>query len=221
MEKTITKNLFQASNGTVSRASVEDSSLPNVELPINGPVLGLLIFLGAEAMFFAGLISAFLILRAGGGVWPPAGQPRLPVEVTAINTLILLFSAYTMHRAVLAVRRPDLPSFIFKGKSGVNWLAATGALGTIFLGVQGAEWIRLVNYGLTMTSGNYGATFYTLIGAHGLHVLAAVIVLGVVFLRAINRRYNAQNANGLELCRIYWWFVVGIWPVLYVLVYLS
>ncbi|MDZ7362565.1 MAG: heme-copper oxidase subunit III [candidate division KSB1 bacterium] len=214
MENTFAKNLFPASNGTFSRAGAEDRALPNVELPINGSVLGLLIFLGTEAMFFAGLISAFLILRAGGGVWPPAGQPRLPVEVTAINTLILLFSAYTMHRATLAVRSDNQ-------KTLVNWLAVTGALGTIFLGVQGTEWLRLVNYGLTLTSGNYGATFYTLIGAHGLHVLAAVIVLSIVFTRALSKKYSAQNFNGLELCRLYWFFVVGIWPLLYGLVYLG
>jgi len=214
MENTITKNLFQASNGTGSRASVEDGALPNVELPINGSVLGLLIFLGAEAMFFAGLISAFLILRAGSAMWPPADQPRLPIEITAINTFVLLISAFTMHRAVRSIRAGQQ-------KSLKNWLAITGALGTIFLGVQGTEWIRLVSYGLTFTSSNYGATFYTLIGAHGLHVLAAVMVLAIVFMRALNKKYSAQNYNGLELCRLYWFFVVGIWPVLYGLVYLN
>jgi heme/copper-type cytochrome/quinol oxidase subunit 3 len=205
-----TERLFAGSQSAAGQVSLNE----RVESPLNKSLLGLLIFLGTEAMFFAGLISAFLILRAGSGVWPPPGQPRLPAAVTAINTLVLFFSAYTMHRAVPAVRSDNQ-------KALVNWLAVTGALGTIFLGVQGAEWLRLVNFGLTLTSSNYGATFYTLIGFHGLHVFAAVIVLLIVLSRAARRRYSAQNHTGLELCRLYWFFVVGIWPVLYVLVYLS
>src|SRR3972149_1566649 len=69
--------------------------------------LGMLIFLGAEAMFFAGLIGAFLVFRFGGATWPPPGQPRLRGGVTGGNTIILLFSAYTMGRALRAIRRGD------------------------------------------------------------------------------------------------------------------
>jgi heme/copper-type cytochrome/quinol oxidase subunit 3 len=214
MENIISEKLLARSNGTANHAGFRNGAAANVELAINKSFFGLLIFLGTEAMFFAGLISAFLILKAGSGVWPPMDQPRLPVEITALNTLVLLASAYTMHRAVRGIRAGQQ-------KPLINWLATTGALGTIFLGVQGTEWIRLVNYGLTFTSSNYGATFYTLIGAHGLHVFAAVIVLAVVFLRALQQKYSALHHNGLELCRLYWFFVVGIWPVLYGLVYLS
>ena len=214
MENSISEKLLAKSNGMVNHVRFKGDSSPNVELSINSSLLGLLIFLGTEAMFFSGLISAFLILKAGSAVWPPLNQPRLPIEVTAINTVILLASAYTMHRAVKAIRNEQQ-------KSLVSWLAITAALGTIFLGVQGSEWFRLVRYGLTFTSSNYGATFYTLIGCHGLHVLAAVMVLGLVLWRAVNRRYSAQHYNGLELCRVYWFFVVGIWPILFILVYLS
>lgn len=215
--ETITEHLAAKSNGTTAKAKLAEKpaalSLP-AELPINSSLLGLLIFLGTEAMFFAGLISAFLILRAGSDVWPPANQPRLPVEVTAVNTLVLLISAYAMHRALKAIRSGQQ-------KSLTHWLAFTGVLGTIFLGVQGVEWVRLVSYGLTFTSSLYGATFYALIGCHGLHVLAAVVVLLFVFSRTLNKSYSAQNHTGLELCRVYWFFVVGIWPILYMLVYLS
>ena len=102
-----------------------------------------------------------------------------------------------------------------------RWILATGVLGGIFLGVQGFEWIRLVKYGLTFTSSLYGATFYTLIGCHGLHVLVAVIALLVVIGRALGGRYTISEHTGVELCRMYWYFVVGIWPILYTLVYLS
>ena len=50
-------------------------------------------FLGAEAMFFAGLIGAYIVFRVGSAIWPPPFQPRLPVAITAVNTLILVSPA--------------------------------------------------------------------------------------------------------------------------------
>lgn len=183
------------------------------EPPVSNARLGMLIFLAAEAMFFAGLIGSFLVFRLGSAIWPPPGQPYLPVGVTGVNTLILLFSAYTMYRAIRAIRQGDRQRLI-------RWLLITALLGTIFLGVQGYEWARLVHFGLTLSSGTYGATFYTLIGIHAAHVFGAVIWLLVVLAGARRNRFSATKHIGLTVCEMYWYFVVGLWPVLFTLVYL-
>jgi heme/copper-type cytochrome/quinol oxidase subunit 3 len=176
-------------------------------------VLAMVLFLATEAMFFGGLISAFVVLRAATLDWPPLGQPRLPIGLTGINTVILLLSGYAMHRAVACVRKGEA--------SLIAWLSGTALLGCVFLGIQGYEWLKLIGFGLTTRSSLYGATFYTLVGAHGLHVLAALVVLLVVLARGIQGRYTAAAHGELELCRMYWLFVVAVWPVLYVLVYLR
>jgi len=176
-------------------------------------VVATLVFLGAEAMFFAGLISSLLVLRAGSDAWPPPDQPRLPIGVTAVNTLILLASGYTIWLAVRAVRAD-------RTRELIRWLSATALLGVLFLVVQGTEWVRLVHYGLHVTSGTYGGTFYTLIGCHGVHVLAGVALLLFVLRGATAQRYSARAHAAVEVCRLYWVFVVGVWPILYVLVYL-
>lgn len=181
---------------------------------ISNAVLGLLTFLVAETMLFGGLIAGFLFLRAGASVWPPPFQPRLPVEVTGVNTLVLLLSSATMARALSAIRRGN-PAGLVHG------LGQTGLLGAIFLGVQGYEWGRLVEFGFTVSSGSYGATFYTLIGAHGAHVLGALIWLGITLIRAGRGRFTAEAHAPVLLCGIYWSFVVFLWPLLYVLVYLG
>ncbi len=93
-------------------------------------------------------------------------------------------------------------------------------LGTLFLAVQGSEWVRLVRHGLTLSAGMYGATFYTLIGCHGLHVLAAVVWLLVVLARAQRSRFAGAIRVPLELCAIYWFYVVALWAGLFPLVYL-
>ncbi len=90
----------------------------------------------------------------------------------------------------------------------------------VFLLVQGYEWVRLVGYGLTVTSGAYGVTFYTLIGVHGLHVLGALVWLAIMLAGVRRGRFLAPPAAGLRACGMYWHFVVALWPVLYVAVYL-
>src|SRR5215217_2821542 len=72
--------------------------------PLSNARLGMLIFLGAETMFFAGLVGAFLVYRMANVTWPPMAMPRLPVAVTGVNTLILLYSAATMWLANRAIR---------------------------------------------------------------------------------------------------------------------
>ena len=89
---------------------------------------------------------------------------------------------------------------------------ATAMLGATFLTIQGSEWARLVRFGMTLSSSIYGATFYALIGLHGLHVLAAVAWLGFISL--------SRRKPGADLCAIYWFYVCGLWAFLFPLVYL-
>jgi len=172
--------------------------------------LATMFFIAAEIMFFAGLISAYLVLRVGAAQWPPPAQPRLPILVTGLNTLVLLGSSLAM----LRTQRDRAPARVVRG------LSVVGALGIVFLAVQGYEWVQLIGYGLTMTSGAYGSTFYTLIGVHGLHVLGALVWLAIVRVGVGHGRFLEPPAAGLRACAMYWHFVVALWPVLYVTVYL-
>ncbi len=135
------------------------------------------------------------------------------MEVTAVNTLFLLLSSYTMVRAQLTLKRNDANAL-------PRLLTITGALGVLFLAIQGYEWIRLVSFGLTASANVYGSIFYTIIGTHGVHVLSAVVWLVVVLVRAHLGKYSAQNPSGVIACAMYWHLVVGLWPILFYLVYL-
>lgn len=177
-------------------------------------IIGVLVLIGTEIMFFGGFITAFIVLRAGAMWWPPPGQTRLPVGVTGVNSLVLLASGWTMYRALCAVRRDNRQALI-------RWAAATAILGAIFFSVQGFEWVRLVHYGLNASSSLYGALFYTIVGAHALHVLGGLIALLTVIARAANNRYDDRNYGAVEGCWAFWTFVVALWAVIYVLVYLS
>ena len=79
---------------------------------------------------------------------------------------------------------------------------------------------RSVRHGLTLGSGTYGGSFYVLIGCHALHVLAAVAWLAVVAVLARRRGFTRARHAALEMCTLYWYFVCGLWVVLFPLVYL-
>lgn len=201
-------------NGAAGNNPAGGGSPPAPAAPFNKAILGMLLFLSTEVMFFGGLISTFMILRASSEAWPPPQQPLLPVAVTGLNTLLLLISGLTMFRATKSIKTGNT-------KSLVRWLGMTAILGSVFLVIQGTEWFSLVRYGLTFSSSVYGGTFYALIGCHGLHVLGAVVCLLFVFRNSMKRKYTASAYTGVTLCSMYWYFVVGIWPVLYLLVYLN
>ncbi len=186
--------------------------------PHGGPlfdnaVLGTLFLIAGEAMLFAGLVFSFWILRMSAPVWPPPSQPRLPVAVTGLNTLVLLSSSWAVVTAGRALKAGDARAFTRR-------LGLGALLGLCFLVVQGYEWVRLVTFGLTAASGTYGTTFYTLIGTHGVHVLGAMVWLGVTALLAARGRFADGRRGAARACAIYWHFVVALWPILYVSVYL-
>ncbi len=172
-------------------------------------VLGMLIFIAMEVMFVAGLISAFAIIRAGAVVWPSPGQPRLPLEETAFNTAALLASGVLLFVA----RR----CFALRRERAKLALLASMLLGAFFVVFQGVEWARLVGEGLTLTSSSLGSFFYLIVGLHALHAVAGLGVLAYTGLR-MQRGWLA--ASQLAATEVFWYFVVGLWPVLYLVVYL-
>lgn len=184
-----------------------------VERPklLSNGVLGMLIFIFTEVMFFAGLISAHTIVRsqAAGQLWPPYGQPRLPVQETAVNTAALLASGLVLVLAWFAFRK--------EAQNARIPLLLSIVLGAFFVGFQGVEWVALLAEGLTMTSSTYGSFFYLIVGTHALHAVAALLALGWAWFR-LDR--GALTPQQLATVSAFWYFVVLVWPVLYMKVYL-
>jgi len=188
------------------------ASIPVAPEPVvSNTRLAIVIVIVGESMLFAGLVGMYLVFRLSAPQWPPPDQPRLPIVMTAINTVILLASLVPLTRALAAARRHQLQP------RGVQ-LAAL--LGSLFLAVQGIEWLRLLAHGLTPGASIYGGAFYLLIGCHFVHVLVAVIWLGTLALLSRRPRIGWSSSAGLEMCTIYWYFVCGLWVFLFPLVYL-
>jgi len=178
---------------------------------VSSGVLGMLMFVFTESMLFAGMISAHAIVkaRAAGQMWPPFGQPRLPVESTALNTAALLASGLILVLAHLAYRR--------KASRALVPLALSVLLGLFFVVFQGVEWVALLGEGLTLQSSPYGGFFYLIVGTHALHAVAAILCLAWAFFRLRRRQLTASEFATVQ---VFWYFVVLVWPVLYLKVYL-
>ena len=180
--------------------------------PVSNTRLAMLVVIAAESMLFAGLIGTYLVFRLSQK-WPPADLPRLPLGLTAANSALLFASLVPMTRALRAVRRDDRRTLVAA-------LQLTVLLGTLFLFVQGFEWVRLVRHGLTLGGSMYGATFYVLIGCHAVHVFTAVTWLAVTAILAQRGVFRAARHAALEMCGIYWYFVCALWVILFPLVYI-
>ena len=172
-------------------------------------VLGMLIFVFTECMLFAGLISGFTIIKASAMIWPPPGQPRLPIEATAVNTAALIASGVLLH---VARRRFDRSR-----STALTPLLLSMLLGAFFVVFQGVEWVALIGQGLTLTSSALGSFFYLIVGLHALHAVVALFVLVQTWRRL---RSGFLASSQLATAEVFWYFVVGLWPILYGVVYL-
>ncbi len=174
-------------------------------------VLGMLLFIFTEAMLFAGMISAFVIVKsqAAGQMWPPYGQPRLPAQETAINTAALLLSGIILLFAQYAFKKSETRAVVPFGISIF--------LGLFFVAFQGVEWAQMLGQGLTMQSSTYGAFFYLIVGTHALHALGA---LGGMAWACVKLTRGTLTQSAFTTVQLFWYFVVIVWPLLYWKVYL-
>jgi cytochrome c oxidase subunit III len=175
----------------------------------------MLILLVAETMLFTGLLGGYLVLRYSVPMWPPAGEPLLPVGVGATNLVLLAAASFGIHHALRTARRAGGPK-VARG------ITVSLAAGIAFLAVLGMEWSRLHARGLSLSSGGtYGALFYTLTGCHGLHVLAVTIWSAALLPAALRDRYYPARHHPVEMAGMFWHFVTLAWLVLFVILYLS
>lgn len=172
--------------------------------------LGMLTFLGSEAVFFGCLIASYLYLRMKLGVWPPAGMPQLEALFPALNTAILVASGATMHWAHKAIEKGKQSNL----KAGI---IATILLGSAFLGGQAYEYGRLR---FSLSSGIMGSTFFVLTGFHGAHVLGGLLFLLLIVVRAFFGHYSLERHAVVEAGALYWHFVDAVWIVLFTVLYL-
>ena len=174
-------------------------------------MFGLATFLVADAMTFAGVVAAYLTFKAVNPL-PDGAIYELELPLPILNTILLLVSSATFHRAGQAIRQND------HGRCQ-RWLLITAGLGLAFLVSQMVEYFTLP-FGLT--DNLFASTFFTATGFHGLHVTLGALMILIVWWQARKPqgRVTAADHFPLEAAELYWHFVDGIWVILFVILYL-
>ena len=177
--------------------------------PLSKGQIAIWILLTAIIMLFAGLSSAYIVLR-GVPSWQNIELPSMLWP----NTAILLLSSLAIEFSKRAIRRSDLQSM-------KRWLAIGGTLGLAFLAGQLAAWRQLVNAGVYLPSTLQSSFFYILTGLHGLHLAGGIVALGIVLVMALKNRLSAFRHEPLKLCATYWHVMDALWIYLFLLLLLS
>jgi cytochrome c oxidase subunit 3 len=201
-------------------APIEEEHSPVATLPhdtrggISNPVLGMLLFIVSEVMFFAGLFAAYFNVRALSPEWPPAEIHGFGINaIIVVATACLVTSSFFAQTAVRAIRRGDRTTFL-------RAIAITLTLGITFLVLEFSDWTLLYSEGITLDSGTFGTTYFTMTGFHFAHVLGGVVMLSVVLYRGMLGQFSAQHHDMVEATDLYWHFVDIVWVLLVITLYL-
>ena len=199
----------------VDSAALDDVPAEEQHKPggISSSLLGMVLFIASEVMFFGGLFGAYFTIRSAATQWPPEGTPHLETWYAAILTTILVSSSVTMQFGVWAIRKNDSRRLML-------WLAVSLLLGLCFLAGQANEYRMLIEEGMTLSSGVFGSTFFTLTGFHGAHVAGGACFILIVLLRARSGQFTARYHDTVEMASYYWHFVDVVWIGLFSTIYL-
>ncbi len=173
----------------------------------------------------AGALVAVEPLRIDS--WPrPYRQEVNPlsIDLTALNTFILICSSVTMVLALQAIQRGD------KRRLSL-FLLATVLIGSVFLSIQVVEYRKLAfddfqpigvssDHHFRPSSSLFGSCFFTMTGFHGAHVFAGIVTLSLIFLQSLRGVYSAKHHAAVEMAGLYWHFVDLVWIILFTVVYL-
>jgi heme/copper-type cytochrome/quinol oxidase subunit 3 len=177
---------------------------------MSGPVLGMVLFVASEAMFFAAFFGGYFTIRENAKVWPPPGIPHLEIGIATVLTAILVLSSVVIQLSLRSIRRGEQ-------RRAVVLLGVTIALGVAFLCLQLYDYSQL---GFGVKDGAFGTLFYVMTGIHMAHVVGGVVFLALVFGQAMGGFVTPSNHDSLAAGAIYWDFVDVVWILLFTTFYL-
>jgi len=187
----------------MAQASTQDVHGAVLSRPAAKTALG--VFLAVVTSVFALFISAYA-MRMHFGDWSPVQEPRL----LTWNTGLLIVTSGAMQWTVVAARRGEINAV----RQG---LIAGGVLTFAFLAGQLLVWKQLNDAGVFLRSNPANAFFYLLTAVHGVHLLGGLVAWARTTAKAWRGIEMAKVRLSVELCAIYWHFLLLVWLVLFAL----
>ena len=170
--------------------------------------MGMWLFIASLAMLFGASLVGYLVIRMRAPEWPPPGSPALPAGLWISSALLVLLSVLLAfaERSIRGGREEGL----------TRMLSAATLVSVAFLAAQVSNWMRMASDNVLPQQSLLVWGFYTLTFLHALHVLAGLVPLIVVTLRARRGRYTATDYEGVHLVALYWHFLAVAWVAILV-----
>ena len=155
-------------------------------------------------MMFAGLTSAFIVKSNQVG-WKTIEMPK----IFWISTAAIVLSSLTVQMALRSFKEREMLRYR-------NLITLTAVLGMLFMLLQWLGFRAIWNTGITFKGSGGGQFLYIIAGLHVAHVLAGVIALIVMFVKAFASKIRSYNSVPVELMSTYWHFVDLLWIYLFI-----
>lgn len=194
-------------------SSAAHAAHPETTTGIENRKLAIWTFIGSECLFFASLISIYLVNK-GKSISGPTAADIFEIPLVTFGTAVLLFSSFFVVLALNGAQRGNQ-------KQLVGWLSLTVLCGMFFVGMQVYEFQHFYHKGLGFGTNVFASSFYVLTGFHGTHVTIGALWLATLLVQAIRGKLPAHRAMNLEIAALYWHFVDVVWIVIFPVVYLM
>lgn len=183
------------------RGAIEDVRGHAVSWPALTIALGVL--LAVVTSLFALFISAY-VMRMHVGDWSPLPEPRL----LWLNTGVLILTSAAIQWTRTAARG---------GRIDGVWvgLVVTGALTVAFLIGQLVVWRQLNDLGYFAATNPANAFFYLFTALHGLHLLGGLVAWGKTTAKVWRGVALPEVRLTVELCAVYWHYLLLVWLILF------
>ncbi|HEX8182464.1 MAG TPA: cytochrome o ubiquinol oxidase subunit III [Candidatus Saccharimonadales bacterium] len=173
---------------------------------------GFWVYLMTDCVLFATLFATYAVLHnnTNGG---PSGAELFSLPFVLVETLLLLTSSFTCGLAMLAARRADRRQVLV-------WYGVTFLLGLAFVGMELSEFSHLIAEGQSWQQSGFLSAFFTLVGTHGLHILAGLTWMLVLMIHVARQGLGGNTFKRLTLLSLFWHLLDIVWIFIFSIVYL-
>ncbi|MBV8374759.1 MAG: heme-copper oxidase subunit III [Candidatus Eremiobacteraeota bacterium] len=190
--------------------SANGSARPLAPLPVRAHplVLGVVLFLASELMFFAALFAAYFELRANRAQWPPPMVHLNPYEA-GFGTFLLFAASVVM---VLSTKAMDRGRF-----RAARWWTASAIVAAVGFALESIH--GYANDTFDLSTNAYGSIYYAMTGFHLLHVIVGIGILTALLIGMRSRALLVNQRAGAEAMTYYWHFVFIVWLGIFSTIY--
>ena len=191
-----------------SRSWVPFEGIPEERGPggwvaLSKPKFGLRVILAVVTMVFSLLLVAY-VSRMQIGDWRPLPEP----SILWLNTLLLVFSDGALE---WGKRLWERGNFVRVRMA----LLAAGLFGFCFLAGQLVAWRQIHDSGYLLEGNPATSFFYLITLVHGLHLVGGLVAWLRTYLRFNSGTALLKIRGSIELCALYWHFLLVVWLVFY------